>query len=285
MFFTILIMISISRNLQVQFISNILAKVQRREGRFHSLLTTDYSLSVLLGMFMVLIMSCHPSKKSIAPEQSATGLKSWILKYERGPCFGQCPIYAFYLLPDHTGLVNVRANLLAPGWYAAPLDQKTVDEILALLEPDTWWHEDLSGQPEIADLPLLNLTYKHPKGVRMLTVQNRFSESLSHVFEKLNHVVTEGRWVPTDARPVEEPKEVQTDVILQLKDSIDINEWMKQYDRFGIQLKKRITPRQQYYLVSKDPQKGDANDFLQYIKLDSSVISAEWDKEIENRKK
>lgn len=217
------------------------------------------------------------------PESDIPGIKSWILKYDRGPCFGQCPIYSFYLLPDHTGLIHVQANLLEPGWYLAPLDQNAVSQVLALLEPDSWWHEDLSHQPEISDLPLLNLTYFHPKGMRTLMVQKQFSTSLSHVFEKLNHLVTEGRWVKTDLRPVE-IKMNQTDVIVQLKNGVEIQEWMKKFDRFGIKLKKRITPHQQFYLVQKDPVKGDANDFLQYIKLDKDVIGAEWDKKLEMRK-
>ncbi|MEO6133243.1 MAG: DUF6438 domain-containing protein [Saprospiraceae bacterium] len=216
------------------------------------------------------------------PDSKTQGIKSWILKYERGPCFGQCPVYAFYLLPDHSGLINVKATLLEPGWYSAPLDQNVVSHLLSLLESDAWWHEDLRKQPEIADLPQLSLMYHHPKEDRMLTVQKQFSTSLSRVFEKLNHIVTEGRWVKTDLRPFE-PEEIKTDVIVQLKPGVEINEWMKKYDRFGIQLKKKISPHQQYYLVQKDPAKGDANDFIQYIKLDEEVIGAQWDKKIEKR--
>jgi len=236
---------------------------------------------ILLTIFTA---SCQSSKKTAVTDQITPDLKSWVLKYQRGPCFGQCPVYAFYLLSDNTGLIYVHANLLEPGWYSAPLDQEALHEIMMLLEPAAWWHEDLSGEPEIADLPLLNLTYWHPQGLRALTVQSQFSHSLSYVFEKLNHLVDEGRWVVSDFRPLETPELAQTDVIVQLKEGVDIHDWMKKFERFGIQLKKKIAPHQQYYVVKKNPAMGDSNDFLQYIKIDSDVIDAQWDKTMEQRK-
>ncbi|MBK9981767.1 MAG: hypothetical protein IPP15_04980 [Saprospiraceae bacterium] len=255
----------------------------------YRILNTDYYLlitrftKIFCITLFLLSTGCHSSRKNAISESTVPGLKSWTLKYQRGPCFGQCPVYAFYLLSDNTGLIYVHANLLEPGWYTAPLDQKAVHEIMQLVEPAAWWHEDMTGQPEIADLPLLNLTYLHPDGVRTLTVQKQFSTSLSNVFEKLNKIVTEGRWVTTDMRPLESPQEPQTDVIVQLKEGVDIHQWMKTYERFGIELKKKIAPRQHYYLVRKDPAKGDSNDFLQYIKLDTNVVGAEWDKTLEQR--
>ena len=88
--------------------------------------------------------------------------------------------------------------------------------------------------------------------------------------------------MPTQLRPLESNAE-PTDVIVQLKENIDIQSWMKKFDRFGIKLIKRLTPRQHYYLVSKDPAKGNANDFLQYIKSDPDVVEAQWDKQLQKR--
>lgn len=239
---------------------------------------------VISFLFIILLTACHSAKKSSMSETTTPGLKSWTLKYQRGPCFGQCPVYAFYLLSDNTGLIYVHANLLEPGWYAAPLDNEAMREVLSLMERHAWWHEDLSSQPEVSDLPLLNLTYFHPDGIRTLTVQKQFSASLSHVFDKLNHIVSETHWMPTEIRPLETSSEPQTDVIVQLREGVNIHDWMKKYDRFGIELKRKISPRQQYYLIKKDPARGDSNDFLQYIKLDGDVVGAEWDKVLKLRK-
>ena len=232
---------------------------------------------------MLLFTACS-SPKTSASDQVTPGMESWVIKYQRGPCFGECPVYAFYLLKDHTGLLYVHANLLEPGWYAASLDHESVNDLLMLLEPKAWWDEDLSDQPEIADLPSLNLTYLHTEGVRTIHVKSRYSNAQSNVFEKLNHLVSESQWVTSELRPLEMAQASETDVIVQLKEGVDIHEWMKKFESFGIVLKKKISPNQHYYLVSKNPSMGNANDFFQLIKLDENVVDAQWDKVTEQRK-
>lgn len=239
--------------------------------------------SILLSACMIII-SCKTQKQNHNDVEENTDAKQFVLKYDRSPCFGQCPVYTFYLLNDHTALVYAKANLMdTAGWYFARPDQESIVEILELIEPQEWWLQDLKDEPEIADLPSISLIYHHPQGNRTVSIQSRTSHEYEIVFGKLNHIVTESRWTPTDLRPDEKAGKELTDVIVLLKKEVDINEWMKKFDAFGIRLIKRLAPNQQYYLVEKDPAKGHANDFLQLIKRDPDVIDAQWDKELEER--
>lgn len=233
----------------------------------------------------VVLSSCKSKKVAQAEMGSNIAPQPYVLKYERGPCFGTCPVYAFYILNDHTGLVNAKANLMdTSGWYAADLDDETIAEILEMIEPSAWWSPALGDQPEIADLPAISFIYQHNSGIRKLNIQSRTNDELQAVFAKLNHLVTETNWKRSPARPIELSIPDPTDVIVHLKPGIDINTWMKKFDSFGIHLKKKIAPNLQYYLVAKDPAKGVANDFLQYIKLDPDVVNAQWDHKTELRK-
>jgi hypothetical protein len=237
-----------------------------------------------LFVFSVVTMaSCHLSKSTSTVQDNTTQWSPWVIKYERGPCFGECPVYVFYLLTDHTGLIEVKHNLLEPGWYHAPLDQEAIHQILADIEPESLWNEDLSGQPEIADLPTASIVYKHKDGLRWMSVQGKISDQVADVFQKVNHLVTEARWTPSALRPFQPTLPEPTDVIVQLKEDVDIQEWMKKYEHFGIKLKKRLSPQQQYFVVTKDPGMGAANDFLQYIKLDPEVVGAQWDNPVTQR--
>jgi len=233
---------------------------------------------LLLSLCVMILVSCHLSKAAKAmPAEVAPDWVPWVIKYERSPCFGDCPVYVFYLLDDNNGLIEVKRNLLEPGWYQAPLDQEAVHEIIMDIEPLSWWNENLREQPEIADLPVTSILYKHKDGLRRCVVQNRISNQVADVFQKMEHLVSEARWVLTNDRPLEPNLPEPTDVIVQLKEGIDIQLWMKKYDRFGIRLKKRVAPNQQYYVVTKDADQGSSNDFFQYIKLDEEVIDAQWD--------
>lgn len=244
---------------------------------------------ITYNLIFLLLPLCTQSCKTKQPlhtnSPATDTMMPYVFKYERGPCFGQCPVYSFYLLSDHTGLLYAKANLLdTPGWYFTQLDQESIVEIIELLEPAEWWSPDLGYQPEIPDLPPTTIIYHHPLGIRNITVQSRTTSSLENVFEKVNKLVTEGKWESTLIRPFETNiPDKRTDVIVQLKPGIDIQTWMKKFEHFGIQLKKRIAPNQSYYLVSKDPVTGNSNDFLQYIKLDPDVIDAQWDMPVKQR--
>ncbi|MDQ3015890.1 MAG: DUF6438 domain-containing protein [Bacteroidota bacterium] len=241
-----------------------------------------YSFCFVLTL--ILLTGCSTVKqKRGAPSETATAYP-YVFKYDRGPCFGQCPVYTFYLLSDHSGIVQSKSNLTAqPGWYLAPLDQEAAAEILELIEPETFWTPHLDEQPEIADLPSSSLSYFHQKGLRTIRIQSRTNTDLENVFGKIGHLVSEGRWELTEIRPIDIPGPLMTDVIVQLKAGIDVDMWMKKFERFGIQLKRKLTPNQQYYLVTKDPELGDANDFLQYIKRDEDVVNAQWDEHVKSR--
>lgn len=244
-----------------------------------------YKMKLVACIVVAYMMTtCSAAKKSNSPIESSDELKPYVLKFERGPCFGQCPVYSFYILKDHTALVNSKAHLMdSAGWYFANPDQESIVEILELIEPEEWWRNDLRDQPEIADLPSSTLTYYHPEGVRSLTIKSRTTHAYENVFGKISHLVSDCRWKSTQLRPIETANKEPLHVIVQLKEEVDIYTWMKKFDRFGIELVRKVAPRQSYYVVSKDPNKGNANDFLQYIKNDTDVVGAQWDKEIQIR--
>jgi hypothetical protein len=253
-------------------LSSAICSLMHEQSFFMKSKTEIYLLCIML------LTSCKLTKTAkAAPEEAEPEWIPWVMKYERSPCFGECPVYVFYLLEDHSGLIEVKKNLREPGWYQAPLDQEAVHEIIMDIEPVSWWNEDLRDQPEIADLPVTSMVYKHKDGLRRCVVQNRISNQVAEVFQKMEHLVSEARWVATDDRPMDPNLPEPTDVIVHLKQGVDIQVWMKKYDRFGIRLKKRVAPNQQYFVVTKDADKGSSNDFFQYIKLDEEVIDAQWD--------
>jgi hypothetical protein len=228
-------------------------------------------------------MACKSSKESADGSLGSTSASDWVIRYDRGPCFGQCPVYTFYLLSDYSGLIEVKANLLEPGWYQANLDQEAVHEIIMDIEPESWWNEDLSDEPEIADFPSTKMAYKHQDGLRFLEVRNKLSHQAGSVFQKVGHLVQESRWVTTTTRPMEPDIQQPTDIIVQLKEGVDVQQWMKKFETFGIQLKRKVAPRLSYYVVSMKPGSYTPSDFLQAIKADADVVDAQWDKPLSPR--
>jgi|GEM_PF-1600913 len=237
----------------------------------------------IVGLVIATI-SCKCTKHSSTADAS-TPPGTWILKYDRGPCFGSCPVYTLYLLTDHHGLLYAKTNLLPQGWYAASLDQKEVDELLRMLELDKYWHPDLSDQPTISDQPSHHLEYKHPSGLRILDAQSKFNTDLSDLFRKFNHLVEETKWDTSSMRPADFVPQPSLDFIVQLKAGIDPDKWIKKYATYGATVKRKISPSQTYYLISKDPAKGSSDNFYAALKRDQDLIGVQIDSHTENRNK
>ena len=244
------------------------------------------SLHIPLVLFFITAfsgMACKSSRKSADGGLGLSNTSDWVLRFDRGPCFGQCPVYTFYLLSDYSGLIEVKSNLLEPGWYQATLDQEAVHEIIMDIEPESWWNEDLSDEPEIADLPSTSMMYKHQDGLRFLGMKNKMSHQAGDVFQKVSHLVQEARWVITTKRPMEPDIQQPTDIIVQLKEGVEVQQWMKKFEEFGIQLKRKVAPRLSYYVVSMKPGSYTPSEFLQAIKADADVVDAQWDKPLTPR--
>jgi hypothetical protein len=174
---------------------------------------------------------------------------------------------------------------MEPGWYYADLDEESVHALMTELEPEAWWNEDLRQQPEIMDLPARSIVYKHKDGLRWFVVGGRTSDNAEYICGLFDELIQASQWIPTDIRPIDPEVPQPSDVIVQLKDDVDIYRWMQKFENFGISLVKKVAPNLQYYVVTWDLNKGTANDFLQYIKHDREVIDAQWDQALNGRSK
>lgn len=239
---------------------------------------------LFISLFFVACKTSKSSNSANSSEQNSQDT-TWVVKYERSPCFGSCPVYTFYLTSANNGYLEARYNFIEPGWYYADLDEEAVHALISDLEPEDWWNEDLRTQPEIADLPGRSIVYKHDEGLRWYAVGGRISEQSEYILNLFDQLVNSAAWAPTNIRPVDLEVPQPSDVIVQLKEGVDINRWLLRFENFGIRLVKKVAPNLQYYVVTWDLGKGTANDFIQYIKQDRDVIEAQWDQALNGRSK
>ena len=74
------------------------------------------------------------------------------------------------------------------------------------------------------------------------------------------------------------------DMIVELEEGVDVNAWIKNYQsNFGATIKRKISPNQNFYLITKDPDKGSIDTFYQALKRDRYLVSVSFDKETKYR--
>lgn len=244
-----------------------------------------YIYLILLGLPVFLGAGCTTTKgkTSTGDVGRATYDQSWVLKFSRGACFGQCPVFDFYLLEDHSGLVQSRGYWLDAGWYRSSLDQEALDEMLTMLEPQSLWSLGDDTGPEIADLPSMEIAYRHPDGWREYTANSRTPDQWLDLFSRIYTLVNEQHWEPLDVETAVEPAPGNTDVIVRLDENTDIVKWLAKYQRYGIMMKRRLSPSMPLYVFSRDPKRGDADDFFRDLQSDPQVIQVQWDRPVVRR--
>ena len=206
---------------------------------------------------------------------------AWKLMYDRGPCYGFCPIFTFYLLDNGNAIVESKGHFLDTGWYQTTLDKSKVNTILKTLDKESFWHPDFRDVPEISDLPSHHLLYFKDKEKREIKIHTHITEELSEFFQNFTDMIEAAKWDTTSLRP--SYFEPSRNIIVQLKSGVDIQNWINRYTYAGAFMVKRIAPNQSYYLISKQSNVYSFEEFFQVLKTDEELVGVEWDKALDKR--
>jgi hypothetical protein len=238
----------------------------------------------ILPLFLAcLLLSTWQCSSKTVPAETANAQLDWIVRYSRGPCFGQCPVFELYLAKDGTAILHARANMLEPGWYAGRVPRAEVKEVTRVIDPPGFWTKPAEDQPEIADLPSMHLVYRDGRTVCQLQAKGRMTDDMSRVFLMLDNMMAHTAWTPTDRRPV--PWQETTDaIIVQLKPGVLPEVWLSEYHAMGLRLERVIAQRTGHYLFKLTRADVEPNDILQHVRQDPDVIGAQWDHPVQPRR-
>lgn len=230
----------------------------------------------------LLLSNWHCSPKNL-PSGTAEAPLDWIVRYSRGPCFGQCPVFELYLAKDGTALLHARSNMLEPGWYIGRIPRAEVREVTGTIDPPGFWTEPADEQPEIADLPSMHLVYRDGQTVRQLQAKGRMTDDMSRAFQMLDNVMAHTAWSLAECRPV--PWQETTDaVIVQFKPGVLPEVWLSEHHVLGLRLERTISRRTGHYLFKLTRADIEPNDVLQHVRQDPDVIGAQWDHPLQPRR-
>jgi hypothetical protein len=81
----------------------------------------------------------------------------------------------------------------------------------------------------------------------------------------------------------EKPKYILSEIIILPKPGTMLPRWFKSYEEFGVRVLKRITPNQNYWLITYDQGKVKPDKMLAMLKADESIMEAEFNKETSTR--
>lgn len=234
---------------------------------------------IFMLLTVIPFVGCQ-SKKAVSHQGVQKVDFNWNVRYDRGACFGKCPVYTLYLRDDGQAYLNTRANYLSPGWYYANAEPKEVKKLIKELTASKFWETDLSSQPEIADIPSYSLTLRKKKEKHSIHTENRVADGLVRTFNRIDDMLNGFQWKPSMVE-VMDMKDDGKNMLVQLESGRSIDTWLSKYEKFKPVLVRVVSTRSNIYLVT--PTRGSSNDFLQLAKRDNEVMEAQMDKEVRSR--
>ncbi len=214
------------------------------------------------------------------------------MSIRKGMCFGKCPVYSLKVMKG--GMAELSAQKFLPGkrgLYRKKLDKATYNDLLqAFAESDfTKFPSDYKSM--IPDLPLITIGYVAEDTLALVKGKEDRPSNLMQLQYKMEKLAKSEGWdlikeyarEEENTREEEKPVYIYSEIIILPNPGTMLPKWFKSYEEFGLRVLKKITPNQNYWLVTYDQGKVKPEKMLTMLKADSAIKEAEFNKETSTR--
>lgn len=216
-----------------------------------------------------------------------------LIKYKKGACFGQCPVYNITVSPEGKLTYVGKRFVDKEGTYKRVLSKKEFRKLkrkfkrakISKITMEENQIQDAASNTFAYEDQMIKLVMGTPKKLKKA---EDYLLSLSPLQEDANYAwaISQKPKVKPEKKGGQRPGRIENanqEIIVELKTGVDIQAWLKKYHKDGISLKKKLTPNRELYLLSFRPRTSDFNTLLKKIKSDEEVDTAEANKKVEMR--
>lgn len=203
------------------------------------------------------------------------------VSYHRGACFGRCEVFTVDLYEN--GLVVFMGERFTdrPGTWEKSIDRRRATALIDSFERADFENYPRTFRTNIPDLPSIDMTYYDADGTAYLTsyrdqapeellALERAMNRLAHEdgFRQTSDTIADNKFQPVNNLDREE-------IIVHLRADVNPEAWIIGYGKQNAQLVKRLSPNGNYYLITTDPNIMGSEEFLDFLRQDAAVLSAQ----------
>lgn len=241
-----------------------------------------------LGVLLLAALSftaCDPAK-FLGPQAANADNYNLRISYDRGPCYGRCEVFSLDIYDNGLLLFKGRRFTDRPGLWQTNIDRRRITALLDSFERADFGSYPRAFRSQIPDLAATEFTYKNAAGEVFKT---SFKEEAPAELQALDRAIrrlverTDYRKVsddiPDGSMEATTSKERQ-EIIVHLQEGVAVNTWLVNYGKQNVLLKERLGPNSPYYLLTTDPNLMPAEELLEILRQDQSVISAQMNTKV-----
>ena len=210
------------------------------------------------------------------------------IQYHQDVCFGRCPVYSLSLYSN--GLLVYQGERFtdkAGVWYRL-IGQRETQGLI-----DSFQNLDFASYPstfssQVPDMAARRLRFIDESGRNHKTTfkENR-PEELLVLADRMAALTESGTFRkyegPNSRIFGETPDLAPQEIIVELKAGVVAAAWIVNYSKQNVQLKERISPSSDFYLITADPNLMDAEELLSVLRQDPEVLSAQENRTVSPR--
>ncbi|OAV44737.1 DUF6438 domain-containing protein [Lewinella sp. 4G2] len=210
------------------------------------------------------------------------------LSYGEGICFGECEVFTLDVYSNGLLVRKGERYTDQPGTWQKSISRREVTSFLDSISQINFKAYPRTFPSRLPDMPATTLTwYDGAQNPVTLTWKEETSPELRSVAQKLKEwsaldgyrqrsaTLDDGRTATANGE--------REEIIVHLRPLVDPVAWLTKYGKQDLQLKNRVSPNGNYYVVTANPNKMAAAELLDYLRKDAEVISAQLNQDVQIR--
>ena len=243
---------------------------------------------ILLAM-IVGFSSCNSTKKLLTLDKTKS-----TFSLEKGSCLGKCSVYNLHIYPNKVAIYEGLANAERYGVYTKKLTDAEYNGLKMAFDKADYFSFNDDYPSDIIDFPLIKIGYSNNKVRKVISGKHDRPKAIIDLQLLLEDVVYSAGWelvkqyetnVTKDEtndgmRDAPQMPYIENQIIIEPNENMFLAKWMKKYEDFNVKLVKKIAPNLNLWVITFDKNKIDPKVFLETLKLDPDLKTAQFNAKV-----
>lgn len=247
-----------------------------------------YSILMVLAIFLA--QDCNNRTTDSSSSENTLidfGEKRVLIKMSKNPCFGKCPIYNLTIYTDGYVEFNGQRFTDKLGKFSKNIPKMVVSKLYKEFEAIGFMKMDEKYISQLHDSPKTNITF-HPDAEtkRTVTGDSFRPKELLALEEKLVNIAMSEEWTLLEKKKNSDnlPNSfIRDQIIAKFNKDTDIPVYIRSHEQYGLDIKKRVAPKSDLWVLTFDTLKINPSDMLLLLQDADEVEIAEFNKQLNNR--
>ena len=243
-------------------------------------------LRILGLLVLVTVLACSQTK-----DISNLKEKDIVISLKKGSCYGKCAVYNLHIYKD--GFVTYDGLLHAEkmGLFSKRVTKEELNTFKKEFEEIGFMELPSEYPSEIVDLPMITMMYHNGQKSKIVSGRTDRPKNLLQLQYKLEKLANSTGWKlekasdnPTNTSTNNgENKAQENQLILEPAENVSLTNWFQRYQRYDLQLIKKVSPNLNFWLVSFNTKLISQEQMIKLLKGDKAIKNVEVNRVLEER--